>query len=377
MMTVDPIQLTRDLIRFETINPPGNETPCAEYIGAILEQAGFEIAYYLIDGDKNRANLIARIGGNGSKKPLCLCGHTDVVPLGAVPWSVPPFAAEMADGKIYGRGSTDMKSGDAALISAAVELAAYLTGTAGLVFVITAGEERGCTGANFLSTLDGVLGEAGALLVAEPTANRPLNGHKGVLWIEGRASGVTAHGSMPEQGENAVYKAARVIGKLEKLKLEQGRTFKAGLPTLNVGWFQGGMNINSIPDEAKFGLDVRIVPGLTDTDVLTTLGEIGSTDVTFEKLGYSDPVYTEPSNPWYLDVCEVMAEITGERHEAAIASYFSDASALTKAYGYPPAIILGPGEPRMAHQTDEYCYVRRIEEARAAYVEIIRRWCRV
>lgn len=372
-MIVDPVQLTRELIRFETINPPGNETPCAEYIGAILEQAGFEIAYYPME--ENRANLIARIGGNGTKKPLCLSGHTDVVPLGAAPWSVPPFAAEMSDGKIYGRGSTDMKSGDAALISAAAELAPRLAGTAGLIFVITAGEERGCMGANFLARQAGVLGEAGAILVAEPTANRPLNGHKGVLWVEGRATGVTAHGSMPEQGENAVYKAARVIGKLEKLRLEEGHALKAGLPTLNVGWFHGGMNINSIPDEAKFGLDIRMVPGLTSTDVLNTLHELGSEDVMFEKLGYSDPVYTEPSDPWYTDVCNVMADITGERHEPALATYFSDAAALTKAYGYPPAIILGPGEPEMAHQTDEFCYVHRIEEARAAYVEIIRRWC--
>ncbi len=375
MMTIDPIQLTRELIRFETINPPGNETPCAEYIGAILEQAGFEISYYPMD--ENRANLIARIGGSELKKPLCLSGHTDVVPLGAVPWSVSPFAAEMADGKIYGRGSTDMKSGDAALISAAVELAPRLEGTAGLVFVITAGEERGCMGANFLAGLDGVLGEAGALVVAEPTANRPLNGHKGVLWVEGRATGVTAHGSMPEQGENAVYKAARVIGKLEQLRLEKGRELKVSLPTLNVGWFHGGMNINSIPDEAKFGLDIRIVPGLTDKDVLATLAELGGADVSFEQLGYSEAVYTEPSDPWYAEVCNIMAEITGERHEPAIASYFSDAAALTKAYGVIPAIILGPGEPDMAHQTDEFCYVHRIEEARAAYVEIIRRWCSV
>jgi succinyl-diaminopimelate desuccinylase len=372
---LDPIKLTRDLIRFETINPPGNETPCADYIGAILERAGFHIAHYPLDGDANRANLIARLGGGGKRKPLCLSGHTDVVPLGAAPWSVSPFAADIADGRIYGRGSTDMKGGVAAIVAAAVDLAPHLAGTPGLVLVITAAEESGCEGANFLAGQRGVLGEAGALLVAEPTANRPLNGHKGVLRVEARATGVTAHGSMPEQGENAVYKAARVVSKLERLKLEDGRLLQGGLPTLNVGWFHGGMNVNSVPDEARFGLDIRMVPGLTDAEVLATLAEIGGADASFTKVSYFPAVYTEPSDPWIAQVREVMAEITGERHPPAIAPYFTDAEALARGYGHPPAVILGPGEPEMAHQTDEFCTIRRIEEARAGFTEIARRWC--
>ena len=376
-MKIDPIELTRDLIRFETINPPGNETPCAEYIGGILERVGFRIAYYPLDGDGSRASLIARIGGGGARKPLCLSGHTDVVPLGAAPWSVSPFAGDIADGRIYGRGSTDMKGGVAAIVAAAVDLAPHLEGTPGLVLVITASEENGCHGANFLVGVDGALGEAGALVVAEPTANRPLNGHKGVLRVEGRSTGVTAHGSMPEQGDNAVYKAARVVSKLERLRLDEGRTLKGGLPTLNVGWFRGGMNVNSIPDEATFGLDIRLVPGLTDTDVLVRLGEIGGTDAAFTKFTSYPPVYTEPSDPWIAEVHAVMADITGERHAPAIASYFTDAEALVRGYGHPPAIILGPGEPDMAHQTDEFCLVRRIEEARAGFTEIARRWCGV
>jgi succinyl-diaminopimelate desuccinylase len=299
------------------------------------------------------------------------------VPLGAAPWSVSPFAADIADGRIYGRGSTDMKGGVAAIVAAAVDLAPRLHGTPGLVLVITASEETGCQGANFLVGLDGALGEAGALLVAEPTANRPLNGHKGVLRVEGRATGVTAHGSMPEQGDNAVYKAARVVGKLERLDLGEGLTLKGGLPTLNVGWFHGGMNINSIPDEATFGLDIRLVPGLTHADVLARLAEIGGADVTFTRGTSFPPVYTEPADPWIAQVHEVMAEITGERHAPAIASYFTDAEALVRGYGHPPAIILGPGEPDMAHQTDEYCTIRRIEEARAGFTEIARRWCGV
>ena len=246
------------------------------------------------------------------------------------------------------------------------------------MLVITAAEETGCEGREFPGrSRCGVLGEAGALIIAEPTANRPLNGHKGVFRLEGRASGVTAHGSMPEKGENAVYKAARVVARLETLDLGAGRSLKGGLPTLNVGWFHGGMNINSVPDEAKFGLDIRMVPGLTDADVLATLAEAGGADVTFIRHNYYPPVYTEPSDPWLGLVHEVMAEVTGERHSPSIAPYFTDAEALSRAYGHPPAVILGPGEPDMAHQTDEFCTIRHIEDAHRGFTEIARRWCGV
>jgi succinyl-diaminopimelate desuccinylase len=373
---IDAVELTRALIRFETINPPGNEQPCAEYLGGILEAAGFSIAYYPME--ENRANLIARIGGNADKKPLCFSGHTDVVPLGAAPWSVAPFAADVGDGKVYGRGSTDMKGGVAAFVAAAIELAPKLAGTPGLALVITAAEERGCKGAMHLAAIDGALGEAGALVVEEPTGNRPLVGHKGVLWVEGTAKGVTAHGSMPHEGVNAVYKAARVVTKLAALDLAEGRSFPTrDRPTLNVGWMKGGMNINSVPDEARLGLDIRMVPGIAAADVMATLGAIGGDDVAFAQMDFHAPVWTDPDDPWVRQVFALMATVTGETTEPAIASYFTDASPLTKAYGHPPTLILGPGEPHLAHQTDEYCLISRIEEARHAFTEIARGWCGV
>ena len=212
---ISAVELTRELIRFETINPPGNEKPCARYLGEILERGGFKTAYY--EMGENRENLIAWIGGQDGKLPVCFSGHTDVVPLGLAPWSKPPFAAEIIDGRIYGRGSTDMKCGVAAFVTAALKLAPKLEGTPGVLFVISAGEERGCEGANYLAA-KGVVPKAGAMVVAEPTGNRVLAGHKGVLWLEGTAKGVTAHGAMPHEGVNAVYKAARAALALEKLR---------------------------------------------------------------------------------------------------------------------------------------------------------------
>ena len=123
------------------------------------------------------------------------------------------------------------------------------------------------------------------------------------------------------------------------------------------------------------GLDIRMVPGLTYEEVMDQLAGLGGSDVTFEKMGYSPPVYTEPDDPWYGEVCNVMADVTGEKHAPAIATYFTDAEALVRGYGHPPTVILGPGEPEMAHQTDEYCHIHRIEQAHTAFAEIVRRWC--
>ena len=192
----------------------------------MLESAGFSIAYYPMDGDEaGQSDRPDR--RQAERKPLCFSGHTDVVPLGAAPWSVSPFAAEIADGKLYGRGSTDMKGGVAAFVAAAVDLAPNLAGTPGLVLVITASEESGCEGANFL------VGDRRRARRGGRDDRCRTHGQPSAQWAQGRAAGrgratgITAHGSMPEQGDNAVYKAARVVGRLETLRLDEGRTSTA------------------------------------------------------------------------------------------------------------------------------------------------------
>ena len=366
------IQLSQELVRFETINPPGNETPCARHLGGILEAAGFKTRYMPIDA--NRDNLIAWIGGNASGLPLCFSGHTDVVPLGTAPWTAAPFGGDIADGKIYGRGSSDMKSGVAAFVSACVTLAPRLEGTRGVVLVVSAGEERGCEGANLLAR-QGALPKAGAIVVAEPTANQPLAGHKGVFWLEGTARGVTAHGSMPEQGENAVYKAARAALALEAFDFSEDAHPVLGRPTLNVGWMRGGLNVNSVPDEARLGMDVRLVPGVDRERLIERFRQAAGGAVAFEVLATSDAVWTDPGDPWVQDVMSVVQSVTGAAPKIGGASYFTDAAALKSAMGNPPTIILGPGEPSMMHQTDEWCSIGRIEEAEAIFSELIARWC--
>ncbi|WP_046867392.1 M20 family metallopeptidase [Microvirga massiliensis] len=369
---LDAVALTRELLAFETINPPGHEQACAEHLARSLEGAGLSVRLHAF-GDR-RTNLVATVGGNGDRLPLCFTGHLDTVPLGAAPWRFDPFAGEIAEGRLYGRGSSDMKAGVAAFVVAASSLAERLTGTPGVALVITGGEETGCDGAAALAR-DDVLGRAGALVVAEPTANAPLAGHKGALWLKAVTRGVTAHGSMPELGVNAVYKAARAVSRLEDFGFNLEPHPHLGKPTLNVGSVHGGLNINSVPDRAEIGIDIRTVPGL-DHDRLRhgIAGYLGD-DVELEPLVDLGPVWTDPRDPWFESVLNTVAAVTAERTGIRTAAYFTDASVLTPAYDGPPTVILGPGEPTMAHQTDEYCRIDHIEQAVEIYRRLILRWC--
>ena len=372
--TRDAVSLTQALVRMNTINPPGREEPCARYLGTLLESAGFAARYHSYG--EGRVSVIATIGGNASKPPLCLTGHIDTVPLGAAPWRMDPFAGETDAGNLYGRGTSDMKCGVAAFTIAALGMAKRLSGTAGLTLVITAGEETGCEGAFHLYR-DGMLGTAGAVVVAEPTSNYPFVGHKGALWLKARTIGVTAHGSMPEKGINAVYKAAHALTKLEAFRFSNPSHGLMGQATLNVGTCHGGLNINSVPDRAEIGIDIRTVPTVNHKELIRLLAQQLGPEVELEPLMDLEAVYTEPQDPWMQSVFDVMGPILGEKPVPRVATYFTDAAALNQAYNNPPTVILGPGEPQMAHQTDEYCVVERVRSAVAAYEEIIRRWCLV
>ena len=137
---IDPVELTSRLIRFDTVNPPGRERACSEHLAAILEAHGFatELVAHEAGGGEPRASLVARRGAAGKRKPIVLTGHIDVVPLGTRAWTRDPFGGEIADGRVHGRGSSDMKGGVAAMVAAAVAEAAALANGAEVVLVITA-----------------------------------------------------------------------------------------------------------------------------------------------------------------------------------------------------------------------------------------------
>ncbi|MCP4295756.1 MAG: M20 family metallopeptidase, partial [Proteobacteria bacterium] len=230
------LELTEKLIRFNTINPPGDEMDCADYIGKILENEGFSVSYF--NFAPKRTSLIAKYGTSSNQAPLCLTGHIDVVPLGGKQWRHSPFDCEKESGKLYGRGSSDMKSGIAAIVLAAIKVKKK----SNLTLVITAGEEICCQGANHLVEQEGALGTAGAIVVGEPTANQAWLGHKGILWLECTSFGTTAHGSMPHLGDNAIFKSMDEINKIKNFDFKGFEHPLLGKPCLNIGTISGGLN---------------------------------------------------------------------------------------------------------------------------------------
>lgn len=302
--SMNSIDLTRNLLAFNTMNPPGQEQECAKYLGSLLESVGFQVRCY--EFAPQRTTIVARLTGMSDRLPLCFTGHIDTVPLGATAWDYDPFAGEIAGGKIYGRGSTDMKSGVAAMIATATQLAHLQTPEAGLTLILTAGEETCCQGAYHLASLDNALGEVGAIVVGEPTANYPWIGHKGAVRYEIRTKGITAHASMPEQGVNAVYKAAQAILKLQDFDFQVDSHLILGKPTLNVGTISGGININSVPDRCVIGIDIRTIPGQNHTEICQQLRNFLGDEVEIQLLNEAQSIATDENNEWVQSVFEIV-----------------------------------------------------------------------
>ncbi len=364
---MDVISLTQKLIQFNTVNPPGNEKEIAEFCGEWLRERGFSVNYYQYA--ENRLGVVAEAGIDEHTPPVVLSGHLDTVPLGDKEWSVDPFGGEIRGGKLYGRGSCDMKGGVAAIMTAAVKALNSSVATSGVRLILSASEEDGCKGAAFLArTVD--LGKARGLVIAEPTDNLPVCAHKGALYMWVKAKGVTVHSSMPERGVNAIYKVARAITKIEKFSFKTEKDPVLGMPSINVGVVKGGQNINSVPDQAQFSIDVRSTTRVKHEAVVNELKNLLGDDLTLEPFVNCKPVYTDVKHP-FVSLADAACGVNRNSGEIPDSLPYATDAAFLQDYYDAPTVILGPGEAHMAHQTDEYCALQSIEDAVEIYTKII------
>lgn len=372
--SLDPVELTRTLIAFNTINGEGDEVECAAFLADLLEDAGFTLSFS--EFDTGRTTLVAMLGDDPDFESLCFTGHIDTVPLGDAPWTYDPFAGEIVDDRLYGRGSTDMKSGVAAFVAAGIRLAKTQQIDRGVSFIITAGEEVGCLGAKHLVQSNSLLPNAGALVIAEPTSNTACFGHKGALWLRINCHGVTAHGSMPELGTNAVVAASRAAIKVDDFQFNVAPHEVLGRPTANVATMHGGRNINSVPDLATLEVDVRTLPGQSHATLIENIGSCFEHNSDIETVVDLSAMISNTEDPWFKGVVAKLRNTFGISEKVKGVPFFTDGSILKPALGDIPSIVVGPGETAMAHKTDEYCYTDNIRTSAEIYAALIEDWLR-
>ena len=375
---VDPelvLDLAARMVRWDTQNPPGNELPLARCLADRMR--GLGIGAEVLPVTETRGNLLGCVPGSGARPALVLCGHLDVVPPGAAPWARDPFGGEVADGRLFGRGSCDMKGGVAAIIAAGAALAGCGRRLAGdLVIALTAGEEGEALGARHLAALGSLRG-AGGLVLAEPTNLEVLAAEKGALWLEVTARGKAAHGSTPHLGVNAVAAVADLVHEVLRWSLPHAPHPLLSGPTLNVATIQGGVKASMVPDRCAVTLDIRTLPGQDHAGLLARVraacdaSAARTPGLAWDCAVANDqpPVETRLDDPLVLAAQEAAAAVRGVRAPVRGAAYYTDGATLAPAFGLP-MVICGPGDPALAHQTDEWVPVDQLVGAAELYVRL-------
>jgi len=366
------VRICQDLVRIKSLNPPGNERAAAEYVAATLMKSGVQTE--LVKHSAARASVLARLKGQGKAPALFYNGNLDTVPVGAEKWVHDPFSGESAEGRVWGRGAADMKGGLAAMMAAVMALAeARIPLPGDLLLAATAGEEIDSLGAMEVAKM--VSGEPiQALFIAEPTYNEIYIAEKGVLWVEVETFGKTAHGSMPEKGQNAVTMMVEVIKELEKLDIPYKTHPILGGFTRSINTISGGVKTNVVPDHCVATVDMRTVPGQEHSAILRQVEtviqglsrKVADFKAMVKAINDHPAVETSPAEPVLQRFAAIVGGMTGQKAVFKGANYFSDVVGFLPVLK-APLILFGPGEPGLAHQPNENVEISKLVEAARIY----------
>ena len=377
----DPVALTRALTRIDSRNPtlvPGGpgEAPVARFLADVLSEWGFKVE--LRDAVPGRPNLIARLGAEGAPA-LMLAGHLDTVGIEGMTHS--PFDADMRDKRIYGRGSTDMKAGIAAMCAAAALSADNIGANTKrqIIIAAVADEEYASLGMRAL-VADGI--KADAAIITEPTRLAICPAHRGFIWIEIEFTGRAAHGSRYDIGVDAIRHAGLVLAELDKLETDvlPGRTHSLlGRGSLHASAIHGGSGLSTYPDRCVLTVERRTLPGDTEE---TALNEVRDA---CERVRATRPSFSaqirliEAQLPSDVSVDAPVVRLlrsamVAEGVEVSVEgmSAWTDAAILNAA-GIP-AICFGPGDISLAHAAEEFVSIGEIERATAVLTRLARDW---
>lgn len=370
----DAEKLVSQLVRIPSENPEGSEEDIAEFVNEKMDEIGLNVKK--IFSKPGRPNVIGQYYGKENKPVLMLNGHLDTVPIGNRDlWSIDPIGGIVKEGKVYGRGSADMKGGLASMILAAKALKELDISLAGnLILAMVVDEET--TGMGTRDLLNKGI-RADAAIVCEGTNLKVHNSHKGILNLEVMVLGKSAHASIPHQGVNAIYRMSKICLLLEKhqknfMKESRGQDH----PTISVGTIQGGIKANVVPNSCIIAIDRRVLPGedvdKIKEDINLMISEVKNEEPDF-KVTVRETLYAEPS---------IISE--NERVITHIRNAIEEFNLEFKLTSYPATCdmryllnhanistaIFGPGKLGLAHIEDEYVEIEQVVNAAKIYSHV-------
>ena len=385
------VALTQDLVRIPTVNPPGDAyTDCAEFLGMRLKARNFEIAYHRAEGAPGdsdqypRTNVIGRIEGKRPGPCVHFNGHLDVVQVGQG-WTVDPFAAEIKDGRIYGRGTCDMKGGLAAAVIAVEALLEEHPGFPGALEISgTVDEETGGFGGVAHLAKQGFFSKprVDQVIIPEPlNVDRVCLGHRGVWWSEVETFGRIAHGSMPFLGDSAIRHMTAFLSLLEERLFPALAQRQTRMPVVPDGARRSTLNLNSlhggepehfeglpspcVADSCRVVLDRRfLIEEALDAvkaEVIGLLDELTQRRPNF-RYEIRDvmefiPTMTEKDAPVVQAIASGIRAVLGKEPEYVISPGTYDQKHIVRIGHLQECIAYGPGILNLAHQPDEYIVI--------------------
>jgi acetylornithine deacetylase len=366
--------LLEQLIGFATVSRDSN-LALIEFIRTYLAEHGVESELFYNDA-RTKANLFATIGPR-DRGGIVLSGHTDVVPVDGQAWTVDPFTLTEKEGRLYGRGAADMKGFLASVLAAVPRLLEReLKLPVHLAFSYD--EEVGCLGVRpMLAELEKRTHKPVLCLIGEPTALKPVLGHKGKLAMRCQVKGAPCHSAYAPYGVNAIQYAARMINRLEEIgeQLAQpehhDERFDPPFSTVQTGMIKGGRALNIVPAECEFDFEVRALPGFdankvadqlqtyAQAELLPKMRAVKSdTDIRFEALSAYPGLATPPES----EAARLLALLSGSTEFGTVA--FGTEGGLFNEAGIP-TIVCGPGSMDQGHKPDEFVTVEQLRDCDA------------
>ncbi|WP_110113863.1 M20 family metallopeptidase [Bacillus sp. CGMCC 1.16541] len=379
----EAVMLTQKLVQIPSENPNGSEEKCIAFVESWLRALpNVSVSTQVVE--QGRENIIAKYDGQKvGERPLVIIAHMDTVPVEGE-WSVSPFESMIQDGKLYGRGSCDMKSGLAcALMMLKVVATKQMKLTRDLYVIATVDEEGPYMKGAMALVNDNIVPSNALLIATEPTNLTLATTHKGTIWYELLIEGKSSHGGNAHLGADAVHAASEIIVRLKEKVANLSYDHQVfGKPTISVGTIEGGSKTNMVAGSCRVELDFRLVPPMTKEEANELVAQSiqeGCASVkgvrgSVQHLGWQrPPLLTSPESVLRSMFHEAYEQVVNEPLKESGFPAYTDVTMIGLETNNQNFVVFGPGHLDQAHAIDEFVEVEQIEKCVDILLEVVQK----